>query len=131
MGRKPSDVAEPAWAVWCEDAAALHLHREFVGQGLGTLTYDPAQGSADFILQIVNQKEVVIEISIGDKWPLQVKNTMQKIKSNYGIIVSNNELKKIDGEEIIQIPLQYFLMMWWKFKKIGISEKMPIIGNRQ
>lgn len=94
-----------------EDAAALHLHREFVGQGLGSLTHDPAQGSADFVLQIANQKEVVIEVGMGDKGPLQVKNTMQKIKSNYGIIVSNNELKKIDGKEIIQIPLPYFLMM--------------------
>jgi uncharacterized protein len=94
-----------------EDAAALHFYREFVGSGIGSLSYDPAQGSADFVLQIANQKDIVIEIGIGKKGPKQVKNTMQKIKCNYGIVVSDGNLKKVDGENIIQIPLQYFLMM--------------------
>lgn len=94
-----------------EDVAALHFQREFVAQGIASLSYDPAKGSADFILQVANQKEIVIEIDLGNKGPIQVKKTMKKINSRYGIIVSNNELKKIDGEEIIQIPLQFFLMM--------------------
>ncbi len=94
-----------------EDAAALHFNREFIGSGTGTLSYDAAQGSADFVLQIANQKEIVIEIGIGKKDTTQVKSTMEKIKCKNGIVISDGKLAHFDKDNIVCVPLQYFLLM--------------------
>lgn len=94
-----------------EDAAALHFNREFVGAGGGNLTYDSAQGGADFILQIANQREIVIEIGIGKKDTTQVKRSMEKIKGDYGIVISDGKLAHYEEEKIVCVPLQYFLLM--------------------
>lgn len=93
-----------------EDAAALHFNREFVGAG-GNLTYDSAQGGADFILQINNRREIVIEIGIGKKDTTQVGSTMEKIKCDYGIVIGDGKLAHYARENIICLPLQCFLLM--------------------
>jgi hypothetical protein len=94
-----------------EDATALHFNREFVGAGLGRLSYDAAQGGADFILQIANQKEIVVEVGIGKKDTTQVKRTMEKIKCQYGIVISDGNLAHFEKDNIVCIPLSYFLLM--------------------
>lgn len=94
-----------------EDAVALHFNREFVGTGAGILSYDPTLASADFILQIANQKEIAVEVGIGKKEIKQVRNTMEKIKCDYGLVISDGKLTHFDSENIVSIPLQYFLLM--------------------
>lgn len=94
-----------------EDAAALHFYREFAGAGLGTLSYDPESGGADFVLQIANQRQLAIEIGIGKKDLSQVIQTMKKIKCDFGIVISENALQHFSGERVLRMPLPYFLLM--------------------
>ncbi len=94
-----------------EDSIGAHLYREFILRGDGVIRYDSAQGGADFILQIGNTKKIVVEVGLGSKDKKQVISTMRKIKSDYGLIFSNTELK-FDGEvNIVSIPLDYYFLM--------------------
>jgi len=95
-----------------EDVAGLHFYREFIATGVGNLSYDTAEAGADFILQISNKKQIAIEIGLGDKDLHQVRNTMQKARCDYGLVVCSSgsvTLSKEDG--IVKVPLQYFLLM--------------------
>lgn len=94
-----------------EDSVGSHLYREFILRSDGVIRYDSAKGGADFILQIGNNKKIIIEVGLGSKDKKQIINTMQKIKSDYGIIFSDSELK-FDGEtRIVSIPLDYYFLM--------------------
>jgi hypothetical protein len=94
-----------------EDSVGAHLYREFILRSDGVIRYDSAQGGADFILQIGNDKKIVIEVGLGGKDKKQVMNTMQKIKSDYGIIFSDSELMLDKEENVISIPLDYYFLM--------------------
>lgn len=94
-----------------EDAAALHLNREFIGSGAGALSYDAAQGGADFILQIANRKQIVIEVGIGEKDRAQVRKTMERTSCDYGIVINDGPLGHFPEDKIICLPLSYFLLM--------------------
>lgn len=94
-----------------EDSVGGHLYREFILRGNGAFRYDSSQGGADFILQIDNSRQLIIETGSGKKDCRQISNSMKKIHSRYGIVFSNNELS-IDKEgEIIHVPLDYYLLM--------------------
>jgi len=94
-----------------EDSIGFHLYREFILRSDGIIRYDSAQEGADFILQIGNTKKIVMEVGLGSKDKKQVISTMRKIKSDYGIIFSNAELK-FDGEtNIVSIPLDFYFLM--------------------
>jgi len=95
-----------------EDIAGMTLYREYVSKGLSSLTYDSSQGAADFILTIANKQVLPIEIGMGEKEAKQVIGTMKKIKtSKYGIIIANNDLVLIKSENIIKVPIEYFLLI--------------------
>lgn len=94
-----------------EDIVALHFYREFVMPGIGNITNDSSQESADFILQIADRKQLAIEIGVGDKDLRQVITSMEKIKCNYGIIFSSGQLTLFEKENIVKVPLDYFLLM--------------------
>jgi predicted AAA+ superfamily ATPase len=93
-----------------EDSIGAHLYREFILRGVGVIRYDSAQGGADFILQIGNSKKIIVEVGLGKKDKKQVISTMQKIKSDYGIIFSDSELKLDSETSIISIPLDYYFL---------------------
>ncbi len=94
-----------------EDSIGSHLYREFILKGQGAIRYDSAQGGADFILQILNNKQIIIEVGMGDKNKKQIINSMKKIKSDYNLIFSKTELS-IDKElNTIFIPLDYYFLM--------------------
>lgn len=94
-----------------EDSIGAHLYREFVLRSQGAIRYDSAEGGADFILQILNKKQIIIEVGMGKKDKRQIINTMKKIKSDYNIIFSKTELK-VDLElKIIFVPLDYYFLM--------------------
>ena len=95
-----------------EDVAGLHFYREFISSGVGTVSYDSAEAGADFILQISNKKQIAIEIGIGEKDLHQVRNTMLKAKCDYGLVISSTNSVTLSKEDnIVKVPLEYFLLM--------------------
>lgn len=95
-----------------EDIAGLHFYREFVSNGVGAIAYDSAEAGADFILQISNKKQLAIEIGMGEKSYEQVKNTIAKIKCDYGLVICSSDSIVLSREKnIVKIPHQYFLLM--------------------
>lgn len=94
-----------------EDAAAVHLKRELVALGLGSVTHDPKEGGADFIVQVENKRQVVIEIGIGDKGNRQAKHTLERIDGDYRITICDTELSIIKEKRLIRLPLDFFLLM--------------------
>ncbi|OIO49672.1 MAG: hypothetical protein AUJ36_01825 [Parcubacteria group bacterium CG1_02_41_26] len=94
-----------------EDSVGSHLYREFILRGQGAIRYDSAQGGADFILQILNNKQIIIEVGMGSKDKKQIVSSMKKINSDYNLIFSNSELK-IDQElKTVSVPLDYYFLM--------------------
>lgn len=92
-----------------EDVVGMYLNRMLYKKINVSLTYDSAQGGADFIVGWERQR-VIIEIGSGDKGARQIKNTMAKVKAKYGFTVSNNSLNLIRDENILQVPFEYFLL---------------------
>ena len=94
-----------------EDSIGSHLYREFVLKSQGIIRYDSAQGGADFILQIANSKQIIIEAGMGKKDSKQIANSMKKINSDYNLVFSNSELKRSPELKTIFIPLDYYFLM--------------------
>lgn len=94
-----------------EDAVGAHLYREFVLRGQGSIRYDSAEGGADFILQILNHKQIIIEIGMGDKNNKQIINSMKKINSDYNLVFSRSELKFNENTKTVFVPLDYYFLM--------------------
>ena len=94
-----------------EDLVGAHLYREFVSRGAGTVRYDAMQGGADFILQIENKRQIAIEVGLGKKDKTQLIQTMKKTPCEYGITISANTLAWDNELRILDLPLDYFLMM--------------------
>ncbi len=94
-----------------EDSIGSHLYREFIIRGQGAIRYDSEQGGADFVLQILNNKQIIIEVGMGDKDKKQIMSSMKKINSDYNLIFSSSELV-IDKEfKIVSVPLEYYFLM--------------------
>jgi hypothetical protein len=93
-----------------EDVVSAYLFRDFVSPGQGSISYDPSRGGADFILEIDNIKKIIIEVGRGDKNNKQIHKTSERIKSDYGIIISytNNAIEVKDN--ILKIPFNVFLI---------------------
>lgn len=94
-----------------EDIVGAHLYREFISRGAGTLRYDATQGGADFILQIENKRQIAIEVGLGAKDKKQLIQTMKKTSCEYGITISANALAWDNELRIIDLPMDYFLMI--------------------
>ena len=94
-----------------EDLVGAHLYREFVSRGTGTVRYDAMQGGADFVLQIENKRQIAIEVGLGTKDKKQLIQTMKKIPCEYGIAISTNTLAWNNELRILDLPLDYFLMI--------------------
>ena len=95
-----------------EDAVGLYLRR-ILGLRFGSaLTYDIAPNGADFIITLdtVKNKRIPIEVGFGDKTFAQVKQTMVKIKGNYGLSVSASRLALNQDKDIVSVPLSFFLL---------------------
>lgn len=94
-----------------EDSFASHLYREFILKNQGVVRYDSAQGGADFILQIMNNKQILIEVGMGNKDIKQIATTAKKINSDYNLIFSNTELKINEELKTVFVPLDYYFLM--------------------
>jgi uncharacterized protein len=95
-----------------EDAAAFYYHREFLSKGIGSISYDSSEGSADFIFRVDNKIQIAAEIGIGKKNTRQIAKTLKNIKCDYGIVISQGELKLDEKDDnILMVPLDYFLLI--------------------
>jgi len=94
-----------------EDSIGSHLYREFILKGQGAVRYDSAEGGADFILQILNKKQIIIEVGMGSKNKKQIIKSIKKIKSDYNVIYSNSELSFDPELNIVSVPLDYYFLM--------------------
>jgi len=93
---------------YLEDIVALTLYREFGAKLSSPIFYDSAKGGADFVLSSAGKK-IAIEVGHGNKDTRQVQATLQKIKGDYGLVISNSQLAQEDN--IVKVPLEYFLLM--------------------
>ena len=97
---------------YLEDVTAMHLTHEFTAKGIGDIRYDPEKGGADFIIQIDNKKQIVIEIGMGKKDCRQSIKTLKKISGDYAITISDTtDIEHLKKQSIVKIPMKFFLMM--------------------
>lgn len=97
-----------------EDVATLHYYKEFVITSKGFLTYPyikKHQPNCDFILQVNNHHQVALEFGWGVKNIDQVKQTMQNIRCDYGLVFSKTPLRLHEADNIVSIPLKYFFLI--------------------
>ncbi len=95
-----------------EDITGMYLFREF-GRNIGiSITYDSAEGGADFILSLNTQKEkIVLEVGARKKGFKQVIATLQKVGGKYGLLVSQTDLSLQINKNCVSVPLEYFLLI--------------------
>src|SRR5205814_281537 len=75
-----------------EDIVGLYLQRILANQIGTAITYDNAQGGADFIITLQGRK-IPLELGHGDKGYDQIETTMKRVNATYGILVSSAKLK--------------------------------------
>ncbi|MCU0653136.1 MAG: AAA family ATPase [Candidatus Pacebacteria bacterium] len=92
-----------------EDTAGMYLKRFLDGKINASLTYDSAQGGADFIVSF-GGKRILIEVGAGSKDSRQLLNTAKKVKADYGLAICNDDLELLE-ENILKMPLKYFLLI--------------------
>jgi predicted AAA+ superfamily ATPase len=95
-----------------EDLVGMYLYRLCDKKPFFSLTYDSAKGGADFIIK-AGENKIVVEVGSNKKEYKQVIQTSEKVKANYGIIISEqgDELQFNQEANAIKIPLKYFLLV--------------------
>lgn len=96
--------AENARGKLIEDLVGMYPYRIFYKNIGKSLTYDSAQGGADFILGMSNRR-MVIEVGAGKKDYRQVIQTANKIDPVYSLIISDDSLsysKKFNATKVSQ-----------------------------
>ena len=97
-----------------EDLAALHYLREIHNKNQGQLTYyyDKAQSAnCDFILKLIDGRQLAIEFGLGKKDVGQVVKTMEEVDCSYGLVFADQPLAINRDAKVVTIPLKYFLLM--------------------
>lgn len=93
-----------------EDSAGFYLTR-FLQKKINTsLTYDSAEGGADFIVNFGEDK-IAIEVGYGSKNFRQVNQTLNKVKAKYGLSISMTPLALSEDRKSASIPLSYFFLI--------------------
>ena len=92
-----------------EDLVSMYLQRILYKNPGQSLTYDSAQGGADFILGM-GMRRIVIEVGAGKKGYRQTISTSKKVKADYSLIISDNQLEYSEEFNTVKIPLRLFLL---------------------
>lgn len=96
-----------------EDLVGMILQTHSNNQPNTSITYDSVAGGADFIIK-QGTKHIIMEVGYGHKDIKQIRKTMKKtgIKNTnpIGVLISKNPLKLHEQHNIIEIPLEYFLL---------------------
>ena len=95
-----------------EDLMALYLYKKFIVQHQAQLKFwhNKKPAGCDFILDFASQR-IAIEVGWGDKSTRQITATMNKIKCNYGLVLSRTKLSLSHDNQVISLPLEYFLLI--------------------
>lgn len=78
--------------------------------GVPKLSYDIAEGGADFVLTLKDGGNIVIEIGFNKEEVRQVQSTMKKVKSRYGLVFGSSELELVK-DSIVKVPLKFLLLI--------------------
>ena len=92
-----------------EDLIAATIYRRYGGNLLAPLQYDSQKGGADFVVSL--KKRVIVEVGWGAKGNRQVYRSMQKVKADYGITISEADLAISETGGMVKVPLKYFLLI--------------------
>ena len=93
-----------------EDYFALIFKKDLKTKLAYDLFYDIAEGGADFILTLSDRSNIVIEVGFNKEEVDQVKNTMKKVKSRYGLVFGSKKLELVNNS-IVKVPLEFFLLI--------------------
>ena len=91
-----------------EDIAVLHFYREFLSTRVGSLSFDAVQGGADFILEMADKKQIVCEVGIGRKGYSQAKQSMERFRADFGVVICDTDLMVSKEDNVVKLPLDYF-----------------------
>lgn len=94
-----------------EDLVSAYLQQQFILPGQGIIRYDAAQRGADFIVQLFNRKQIIIEVGRGHKTTKQIEQTARKINSNYNLVIAEQELQLDSSCQTVFVPWEYFLLL--------------------
>lgn len=79
--------------------------------GKSILSYDLAEGGADFILTLKDKSNIVIEVGFHKETIKQVEKTMKKVKKpRYGLVIGSNTLELIENS-IVKVPLRFLMLI--------------------
>lgn len=97
-----------------EDYFSLLFQKHIkTGEGMGSpkLSFDMAEGGADFVLTLRDKTNIVIEVGFNKEDVKQVEKTMQKVKNcKYGLVIGSKNLDLIN-HSIVKIPLRFLLLI--------------------
>lgn len=91
-----------------EDTIGMYLQRIIPKYGAFSVTYDVSEGGADFIIGSA-LKKWALEVGFGAKGEEQARESLARVKGNYGVVISESELSV--RQNIVKMPLKYFLMI--------------------
>ncbi|MBA7522573.1 hypothetical protein ES705_14693 [subsurface metagenome] len=74
------------------------------------LSYDMAEGGADFVLTLKDGSNIVIEIGFNKEEIRQVQSTMKKVKSRYSLVFGSSELELVK-DSIVKVPLKFLFLI--------------------
>lgn len=93
-----------------EDLVGMYVQRVLRELNGASVTYDAAEGGADFVIAFGKQ-QIVMEVGMGKKSYRQIINSVAKIAPRYSVIVSQDELEYKEASNAIKVPLKYFLLL--------------------
>lgn len=96
-----------------EDYFALIFQKDIKDSqlfGAPKLSYDIAEGGADFVLTLSDRSNMVIEVGFNKEEIKQAENTMKKVKSKYGLVFGSGELE-LANNSIVKVPLRYLMLV--------------------
>ena len=94
-----------------EDLVSMYLTRIFSSNSSFSLTYDAAEGGADFILGL-GKSAIICEVGSGKKSFRQISKSAKKVTNlKFTInITRSKQLKLSEQGDAVQLPLEYLLL---------------------
>jgi predicted AAA+ superfamily ATPase len=92
-----------------EDSVGMCLYRHFSGIVGASLGFDDTKGGADFIID-AHGKRIVVETGWNKHDARQAIQTMQEIKADYGLVVTNSAVLE-QRNNIVTVPFDFFYLL--------------------
>ncbi len=103
-----TDADKSIYAKMLEDIVVLYLKRIFKQESIVSFSSEKGARNPDLIIETID-KPILLEIGINKNTTKQISKS--KIKYKYGIVI-NSKIDKIElHNDIVIIPLKYFLLL--------------------